>query len=50
VPIGSLYEEPFNQFNDGGPDVLFGHDTDSILKFVETTNRLVLPENGGRYA
>lgn len=50
VPIGSLYEPPFDQFHDGGPDALFGRDTDNIIKFVETANRMVMPTNTGRYA
>lgn len=50
VPIGSLYEPPFDQFHDGGPDALFGKDTESIMKFVETTNGMVFSTNKGRYA
>ena len=42
VPVGSLYEPPFDQFHDGGPDALFGRDADSLVRFVEMANRLVM--------
>jgi type I restriction enzyme R subunit len=42
VPVGALYEAPFDRFHDGGPEALFGPDADNLVKFIETANRLVM--------
>jgi len=39
VPLGALYEPPFDQFHFEGPEELFGPAAERIFDFVEMTNR-----------
>lgn len=49
VPVGSLYEPPFDQYHFGGPDELFGSNVDKLIDFVEMANRLALaPSDEGK--
>jgi type I restriction enzyme R subunit len=42
VPVGSLYEPPFDQFHFDGPEELFGEKVENIFDFVSMANRLAL--------
>ena len=42
VPVGSLYEPPFDQFHFDGPEELFGDNAEKIFDFVSMANRLAL--------
>jgi type I restriction enzyme R subunit len=42
VPVGALYEPPFDQYHFGGPDELFGSNADRLIDFVEMANRLAV--------
>ena len=42
VPVGALYEPPFDQFHFEGPEGLFGDTAEKVFDFVEMTNRLAM--------
>jgi len=42
VPIGALYEPPFDQFHFEGPEALFGDAAEKIIDFVEMANRTAM--------
>jgi type I restriction enzyme R subunit len=42
VPVGALYEPPFDQYHEGGPEKLFGTDADRVIEFVRFADRLAL--------
>lgn len=42
VPVGSLYEPPFDQFHFDGPEELFGEKAERIFDFVEMANRTAI--------
>jgi type I restriction enzyme R subunit len=46
VPVGSLYEPPFDQFHFDGPEELFGEKVERIFDFVSMANRLALAPSG----
>jgi len=46
VPVGSLYEPPFDQFHFEGPEELFGDTAEKIFDFVDMANRLALAPSG----
>lgn len=50
VPVGSLYEPPFDQFHFEGPEELFGEKVERIFDFVSMANRLALVTSGGEAA
>jgi len=42
VPVGALYEPPFDQFHFEGPEGLFGDSAEKVFDFVEMANRLAM--------
>jgi type I restriction enzyme, R subunit len=46
VPVGALYEPPFDQFHFAGPEELFGDDSGKIFDFVEKLDVLALASDG----
>ncbi len=42
VPLGALYEPPFDQFHFEGPEELFGPAAERIFDFVEMANSLAM--------
>lgn len=42
VPVGALYETPFDQYHEGGPEQLFGQAADRVIEFVRNANELAL--------
>ena len=42
VPVGALYEPPFDQYHEGGPEKLFGQAADRVIEFVRHANALAL--------
>lgn len=42
VPVGALYEPPFDQFHFEGPEGLFGDTAEKVFDFVEMANRLAM--------